>query len=163
MSSVNIEPEASVLINDRETVKKSFFSKISEDGWALWIGGLLIAATLLIAFLTTDFKFASPVYQWSGTNDLVTKVLSGKNLLLVAGIGFLFAILSSIAVWLSGVGFGKYIAGFSLIYIVAVLSLIISGNKLVSNYGIEYVVFALIIGLLLSNLNLAPAWLKEAA
>src|SRR5258705_13245106 len=105
MPSVNIDSEATVLSNDSETstsIKKSVFSKISEDGWALWIGGLLIVLVLLITFLVPDFKFASPAYQWTNTNELVTKVLSGKNLLLVAGIGFVFAILSSISVRLSG-------------------------------------------------------------
>jgi len=143
--------------------RKRFYSGISEDGWALWIGGLLIAAVLLLAFLSTDFKFASPLYQWSFANELGTKIFTSKNLLFFAGIGFVYAVLSSIAIGLSGGNRGKYIAGFIVIYILAVLSLLISGNKTINSYGIEYVVFGLVIGLVLNNLNLAPAWLKEAA
>jgi len=142
--------------------KKSFYSRITEDGWALCIGGLLIAIVLVIAFLT-DFKFTSPAYQWSNANDLVTKVLTVKNVSLIAAIGFVFALLSSIAVRLSGANSLRYIEGFVIIYALAILSLIIAGNKTISSYGIEYVVFGLIIGLILSNLNLSPAWLKEAA
>jgi uncharacterized integral membrane protein (TIGR00698 family) len=166
MSPVNIESEADALTGDNEPgkpVKKSFYSRISEDGWALWIGGLLISIVLLIASFSTDFKFKTPVFQWTDTNDLFAKVLSGKNLLLIAGIGFIFTILSVAAVWLSGGSSRKYVAGFILIYILAIISLIVSGNKSISNYGIEYVVFALIIGLLLNNLNILPSKLKEAA
>ena len=57
MSSV-IGSEKDVLVKDHPS-KKSFYSRITEDGWALWIGGLLMAAVLLIAFSMTDFKFAS--------------------------------------------------------------------------------------------------------
>jgi uncharacterized membrane protein YadS len=64
---------------------------------------------------------------------------------------------------LSGNNIKRYIAGFGIIFILAVFSLIIGGNKTISYYGIEYVVFALLIGLLLSNLFSLPAWLKEAA
>lgn len=161
MSSV-IESEKDVLVKDRPP-GKSFYAKITEDGWALWIAGSLIAVVLLLAFSTTGFKFTSPVYQWSDPDDLVAKVLTGKNILLISAIGLVFALLSSLAISLSTGNAGKYIAGFIVIYILAILSLVIAGNKTISNYGIEYVVFGLIIGLVLSNLNLAPAWLKEAA
>jgi len=160
MSSMS-ESGKVVLVKDH-IPKKSFYSRITEDGWALCIGGLLIAIVLVIAFLT-DFKFTSPAYQWSNANDLVTKVLTVKNVSLIAAIGFVFALLSSIAVRLSGANSLRYIEGFVIIYALAILSLIIAGNKTISSYGIEYVVFGLIIGLILSNLNLSPAWLKEAA
>jgi uncharacterized integral membrane protein (TIGR00698 family) len=166
MPSANVDSEATVLTDDGGTgisVKKSFYSAISEDGWALWIGGFLVATVVLVAFFYHEFKFTTPVYQWSGINDLVTKIISGQNLLLIGVIGLVFSILSFTAIWLSGGNFKKYIAGFTVIYILAILSLIIAGNKAISNYGIEYVVFALIIGLLLSNLNILPAWLKVAA
>jgi uncharacterized integral membrane protein (TIGR00698 family) len=161
MSSV-IKPEKDVLLKDHPA-KKPFYSKITEDGWALWIAGSLIAVVLLIAFLTTGFKFTSPVYQWSDPDDLVAKVLTSKNVLLISAIGSVFAVLSSLAISLSAGDTRRYIAGFIVIYMLAVVSLVIAGNKTISSYGIEYVVFGLIIGLVLSNLNLAPAWLKEAA
>jgi uncharacterized integral membrane protein (TIGR00698 family) len=163
MSSVNLQSEDDVLISENKPIQRSFYSKITEDGWALWIGGLLIAAVLVVAFFSPDFEFPSPVYQWSEVKGLVTKILTGKNLLLIAGTGFAFLVFSSIAVKLSGGNFARYVAGFVVIYFLAVISLIISGNKTISGYGIEYVVFGLIIGLLLSNLKLSPAWLKETA
>ena len=161
MSSV-IEQGKDVIVPDQRE-RRAFYSDISEDGWALWIGGLLITVTLLVAFLSTDFNFASPVYQWADTKELFTKILNGKNLSVIGGIGFVFVVLSFIATWLSGSISGKYIVGLAVIYILANCSLVIAGNKTISSYGIEYVVFGLIIGLLISNLNVCPGWLKGAA
>lgn len=141
----------------------SFLSRISEDIWAVWIGGLLVVAILIIAFLSAGLKFTTPVYQWATADDLLTKVISTQNLLLLAIIGLIFFLLSSMAVAASGSSIKKYAAGFSIIFITGIISLIIAGNKSISFYGIEYVVFALLIGLLLSNLFQLPGWLKEAA
>jgi uncharacterized integral membrane protein (TIGR00698 family) len=166
MSSAKIDTEETILTDNSDAgklAKKSLHAAISEDGWALWIGGFLVAIVLLMAFLFRDFKFTTPVYQWSVTNDLFAKILSGQNLLTIGAIGVVFLILSSIAVWLSGSSVKKYVTGFIGVYVLAIMSLIIAGNKSISNYGIEYVVFGLIIGLLLSNLRQLPGWLKEAA
>jgi uncharacterized integral membrane protein (TIGR00698 family) len=142
---------------------RSIYSRISEDGWALWIGGFLIAGVLLFLFMKEGFHFPLPVYQWANHDELINKVLRPDNLLLLGGIGLAFCALSSLAIWLSGQQYLRFAAGFLVIFVLAVISLIIAGNKTIGSYGIEYVVFALIIGLALSNLNLAPEWLKAAA
>src|SRR6185436_3954726 len=80
----------------------SSLSLISEDIWAVWIGGLLIVAILLIAFISSDLKFSTPAYQWVTAGDLTTKVLTGKNLLLIGFIGIVFFLLSSVAIVASG-------------------------------------------------------------
>jgi uncharacterized integral membrane protein (TIGR00698 family) len=145
-----------------ELDKRSFLSGLSEDIWAVLIGGLLIAIILAGVFFL-DIKFSTPVYRWENGTDLLAKVLTGSNLLLLAVIGIIFLFLSSLAVAASGNNVKQYIAGFGIIFILALFSLMIAGNKSISYYGIEYVVFALLIGLLLSNLFSLPAWLKEAA
>jgi uncharacterized integral membrane protein (TIGR00698 family) len=145
------------------SARGSFLSRISEDIWAVWIGGLLIVAILVIAFLSAGLKFTTPVYQWATADDLLTKVISPQNLLLLAIIGLAFFLLSSVAVAASGSSIKKYATGFSIIFVTGIISLIIAGNKSISFYGIEYVVFALLIGLLLSNLFKLPGWLTEAA
>ena len=145
-----------------EAGKRPFLSELSEDIWAVFIGGLLIAIILAFVFFT-ETKFTIPVYQWENGNDLLSEILAADNLLLLAVIGIIFFFLSLLAVAASGNSIKKYAGGFFVIFILAVLSLIIAGNESISYYGIEYVVFALLIGLLLSNLFSLPAWLKEAA
>ena len=153
-----MEPENNYI----ESEKRSFLSGLSEDIWAVFIGGLLIVIVLTGIFFS-DIKFTTPVYQWENGNDLLSKVLTSNNLLHLAVNGIIFCFLSSLAVAASGNSIKKYIAGFAVVFILAVLSLIIAGNRSISYYGIEYVVFALLIGLLLSNIFSLPAWLKEAA
>lgn len=172
MSSKNVPTNTKVINESRDglennmdaaEIKGGFFSSITEDWWAVIIGGILIAAILMFALASPGFKFTTPVYQWASTNDLTGKVLALNNLLLIAGIGVVFMVISAIAITLSGGNAAGFVRGFALIYIIAIASLIIAGNKSVSYYGIEYVVFALVAGLLISNLTTLPNWLKEAA
>lgn len=144
-------------------LQTSFWASLSEDIWAVGIATVLIVGVLLWALLHEGLKFATPVYQWADTSDLFGKVLQINNIALIGGIGVLFAALSSIAVYLSGAAVRSYLAGFALIYVLAVVSLIIAGNKGIGAYGVEYVVFALLIGLALGNLTKAPGWLLAAA
>ena len=142
---------------------KSFFATFSEDIWAVVIASAVIIGVLVWALSSpAGFKFIVPVYQWADTNDLFNKVLTINNLLLLGTIGIAYIALSSIAVWLSGGDLKKYIAGFVITYLVAIVSLIIAGNKTINYFGIEYVVFALLLGLLLSNV-FKITWLAEAA
>lgn len=142
-----------------QAARKSFLSSLQEDGWAVLIAGVLIALVLAIAFSTPGFKFTTPLYQWANSNDLLTKVLAASNLLLLAVIGLIFAFLSSIAIWISGGHVKRFLTGFGLIFILGLISLIVAGNKTINYYGIEYVVFGLMIGLLISNLT--PARVRE--
>jgi uncharacterized integral membrane protein (TIGR00698 family) len=172
MASTNVPANTTVISESRDGLKKNmevsatketFFSTLTEDWWAVIIGGFLIAAILVFAFTSPGFKFTTPVYQWAGTNDLVTKVMNIDNLLLIAGIGLIFGVISAISISLSGGSAGKFVRGFTLIFVLGIAALIVAGNKSVSYYGIEYVVFALLAGLLIGNLTTLPAWLKEAA
>jgi uncharacterized integral membrane protein (TIGR00698 family) len=172
MASTNVPGNTTVISESRDAVekdlnipsaKKSFFTALTEDWWAVIIGGILIAAILLFAIASPGFKFTVPVYQWADTKDLTGKVLTLNNLLLIAGIGGVFLVVSSIAVSLSGGSAGRFVKGFALLFVLGIVSLIIAGNKTINYYGIEYVVFALFSGLLIGNLTTLPAWLKEAA
>ena len=163
---LNSTEDALLLYDDSgpgEITKKKFLSNVSEGIWAVIIGSLLIAAVLVVALSSPGFKFTTPLYKWENTDDLFTKVLSIHNLSLITGIGLVFALLSSVAIRLSGGSVKKYSTGFILIFILGIVSLIIAGNKTINYYGIEYVVFALLIGLLIGNLTILPPWLKEAA
>lgn len=157
--------QQSIHINSDFPGKKrsSVLSGASEDIWAVMIGGLVIIIILAAVYLQKDFAFTSPVYLWADENDLVSKVFTGKNILLLSGIWFAFLVLSSIAAGATGNSIKKYIGGFTVIFILAIFSLIIAGNITINHYGIEYVVFALLIGLTLSNLFHLPSWVIEAA
>jgi uncharacterized integral membrane protein (TIGR00698 family) len=140
--------------------KKTFLQSLTEDWWAVILGSIIIAAVL---FFTRDGAAISlPTYKWATADDLTGKILGAKNLTLIAETGLVFLALAGIAIALSGGKVLKYIAGFTFIYVLAIIAFIIGGNKTVSYYGLEYVVFALLIGIALGNLINLPSWLVEA-
>ncbi|MBI3013729.1 MAG: putative sulfate exporter family transporter [Candidatus Tectomicrobia bacterium] len=94
--------------------------------------------------------------------QLVGKVFSSGNILWSIYIGLGFLILATIGNALMGRKVGAFLLGFPVIYILAWLSMFIAGNFTVSYWGLEYVLWALIIGLFISNVLGVPEWLKEA-
>ncbi len=138
-------------------------SGLSEDIWAVIIGAFIIVGVLSLAGIGPDLKLKAPVYTWTNTNELFNKVLSSDNIKLLGVIWLIYSVLSVIALTLSGSSWRKYLPGFSLIYLGGIISLIIAGNKSINELGIEYVVFALVIGLVISNVFKLPSWLREAA
>lgn len=170
MSTSNNQPAINVNLDDLgasdiqdKNGKTGFLAGLHEDVWAVIISSILIVAIVAVALASPNFTFTLPAFKWANSADLSSKVLSVNNLALIAGIGVVFAALSSIAIAFSGGSVKRYLGGFSLVFVLGILSLIIAGNKGISYYGIEYVVFALVIGLLIGNLTQIPAWLREAA
>ena len=133
----------------------SYFSSLGEDGWAVWIAAILVGGVLVFALLNPAYKFVSPAYGWKEWGELGSKVFSIANLKVIGLIGILYLVLAWFLI--------RKFAGFVVIFLLGWLSLVLAGNKTINAYGVEYVVFGLLIGLLLSNLGLAPDWLKKAA
>jgi uncharacterized integral membrane protein (TIGR00698 family) len=143
--------------------KKTLLGSLTEDILAVLIGGFIIAVILALTLLVNGYKLQLPVYQWANGDELVSKVLSLKNILLIVQTGLIFLVLSATAIGLSGGSVKNYTAGFLLIYVLGIIALIVAGNKVLNHYGLEYVIFALILGLAIGNLTKIPIWLKEAA
>jgi uncharacterized membrane protein YadS len=93
---------------------------------------------------------------------VVGGVFSGESLWSAIKIGIAFLFLSAIGVALMGGNVGKYIIGFPVVYVLAWLSHVIAGNATMNYWGLEYVIFALLIGLFISNCIGVPGWLMEA-
>src|SRR5262245_8795677 len=93
---------------------------------------------------------------------VVGGVFSGENLWSAIKIGIAFLILSAIGVALMGGNVSKYIIGFPVVYVLAWLSHVIAGNATMNYWGLEYVIFALLIGLFIGNIIGVPGWLMEA-
>jgi hypothetical protein len=90
------------------------------------------------------------------------KVFSGDNLLKVLYIGIAWLIVGAIGIVLIGGKIGAFVAGFPAVFLLAWLARVIAGNGMFVDYGIEYVIFALLLGLLISNTIGTPEWLKPA-
>ncbi|WP_158797907.1 YeiH family protein [Pedobacter sp. L105] len=158
----NINLEAALAESEAEVspVKKPFFNSLTEDWWAVILGALIISFVLW--FTDKGVVFHLPAFKWSGTDELFGKILSLDNLLLIVETGLVFLFLAAVSIALSGGNIKRFAAGFAFVYTLVIISFIVGGNKGVAYYGLEYVVFALLIGLLIGNLTTLPRWLKEA-
>src|SRR6266545_2005708 len=93
---------------------------------------------------------------------VVGTVFGGENIWNAIKIGIAFLILSAIGVVLMGGNVVNYTIGFPVVYVLAWLSHVIAGNATMNYWGLEYVIFALIIGLFIGNVVGVPQWLMEA-
>lgn len=90
------------------------------------------------------------------------KIFTGENIGKGIKIGIFCLILATIGLAIMGGQVGRFVIGFPAVFVLAWLSRFIAGNGLSSDLGFEYVVFALILGLLISNTVGTPEWLKPA-
>lgn len=97
-----------------------------------------------------------------GAGALASNVFSTGNILKSVYIGIALLVLSAIGIALMGGRVGTFVIGFPIVYGLAWLSQFIAGNITVNYWGLEHVIFALLIGLFISNVLGVPHWLKEA-
>jgi uncharacterized integral membrane protein (TIGR00698 family) len=91
-----------------------------------------------------------------------TRVLTWDNLSKVVYVGIIYLVLAALGFALLGGRVGPFLIGFPVVFALAWLSRFLAGNGTFIDWGIEYVIFALFIGLLISNTMGTPAWLKPA-
>jgi uncharacterized integral membrane protein (TIGR00698 family) len=105
-------------------------------------------------------KLAKDIKADAGTT--AGKILSGENLLRALYVLIGFWILGLIGMALMGLPVGKFTAGFPIVFILSALAFFVAGNTTISFYGLEVVFWALLFGLLISNVIGVPEWLKTA-
>ncbi|HZO47744.1 MAG TPA: putative sulfate exporter family transporter [Xanthobacteraceae bacterium] len=90
------------------------------------------------------------------------RVFESGNLIKVLYVGLGFLVVSAIGVALIGWRVAPFLVGLPVIFALAWSARFLAGNGVFVNFGIEYVIFALLLGLLVSNTIGTPAWLKPA-
>jgi uncharacterized integral membrane protein (TIGR00698 family) len=128
----------------------------TEDWIAVWSGLLLLgvcAAGLVIGL---------PKWKWATGADLGT-VLGGANLLKLAPLFAIFAVLGTAVMALLKRKPAKFLLGFPVLFLLAAVSFLIAGNTRISGWGLENVLWALLFGLAIGNIFGVPEWLRAAA
>jgi uncharacterized integral membrane protein (TIGR00698 family) len=90
------------------------------------------------------------------------KILAPGNLAKVLYVAIGFLIVAALGVALIGSRVLPFLVGLPAIFCLAWLARLLAGNGLFVDWGIEYVIFALALGLLISNTIGTPEWLKPA-
>jgi uncharacterized integral membrane protein (TIGR00698 family) len=91
-----------------------------------------------------------------------TRIFNWDNLSKVVYVGIIYLIVAALGIALLGGRVVPFIIGFPVVFALAWLSRFLAGNGTFVDWGIEYVIFALLVGLLISNTMGTPAWLKPA-
>lgn len=97
-----------------------------------------------------------------GDRARLSRVISGENITRSLYIGIAYLILAAAGTALMGGRMKPFITSFPIVFGIAWLSQLIAGNTTLNYWGLEYVIFALLIGLFISNVIGVPGWLKEA-
>jgi uncharacterized integral membrane protein (TIGR00698 family) len=129
----------------------------SKDDWlAVWIGFLILGAFL------AGFTLKLPGWKWAAVANLAT-VFSGANLLRLVPVFLGFTVVGTAASALLRRGAGRFLLGFPVVFVLAAVGFLVAGNAGLSAWGLEYVLWSLLLGLLIGNTVGVPAWLRAAA
>lgn len=130
---------------------------LKNEDWLAFFAGLII-----VLAASAGFHFASPKFGWSDAASLKgilsdtanLKGLAGTLLMLVAGgLATLFLARKKIT---------RLIATIFIVFALSIISQWISGYKPVKYYGFEYVIFALLAGIMIRNIFGLPKWMSES-
>jgi uncharacterized integral membrane protein (TIGR00698 family) len=140
----------------------------SEDWWACFLGWFILLVAIIglreveagkwaVGLLPKGPKLAS---NWTSIAASLPQGAAGWGSTL--GIFVFLLVLTMIGGAFMKFDFKRYIPGFLIIFILSIVSIIISKQAFINKWGFEYVIFALIFGLIISNLFTVPAVLKAA-
>ena len=136
-----------------------------EDYWAIWFGFIIIFGALLGLFPTIPKIGAwtdDPLDAFRVITD--AGLVTGNILLPVLGLLAGLCILTLIGVVAMKTDKAeRYAASFIVIFLLACVSYWIAHQTNVKYWGLSYAMWALLVGLLISNTIGTPEWLKSGA
>jgi uncharacterized membrane protein YadS len=125
-----------------------------EDWWAVWLG-----FTILALASTRTITWLPKIGRWTANPAIAFLVDDIPHFILL---GFSLLTLTSVATLATKKRLKHYWADFPIIFFLAFLGFFLSNQKTIHEWGLEYVLWALIFGLLISNTVGTPKWLKPA-
>lgn len=148
--------------------------KNSEDWWAIYLGAIILGAAFLVIWLNPPVAeiadYTSPLKGWfakpgSWESNPVDSVYQSpkKNSLAGIAVVFLVSLLTfGFGAKVMGTSFRRFAIGFCFVFLLATLAYVLTGQVVVKNYNLEYALWALGIGLLISNTVGTPGVIKPA-
>ncbi len=162
---------------------------MSEDWIAVALGSgvLLVSLALVFASLPADYFTAhqqvdaaadevtpptasNPLASWfakpgSWVRNPLDSVYQTDDVSLLIGIAGVFVATSALfafAVWTQGLSVTHFSRAYPFVFLLALLAFTITKQEFITKYNLEYALWALLVGLLISNTIGTPAWLRPA-
>jgi uncharacterized integral membrane protein (TIGR00698 family) len=126
-----------------------------EDWVAVWIG-----ATSLVCVLI-GYRPSPASLKWETASQL-TALFSPDRLLSWAAPAAFIWLLATIGIILMKDRVSRFVPAFPIVFLLAFGAQALAANAVANKWGIESVIFALVLGLLVSNLFGTPEWLMPA-
>lgn len=127
-----------------------------KDGWwAVWIG---LSILVLAAF--EFIPFAPKIGSWQFIGDIPISLSQMPYIILL---GFCLLLITGVAVRFMEGKMKSYLVGFPIVFLIAIFAYFVAGQKTIKGFGLAYALWALILGLLVSNTLKIPKWLSSAA
>ena len=137
---------------------------LKEDWWAIWIG-LTVVLLGIVLFLN-----GSPVLKslavnpgglkWASFDQLADHFANNAGKYVVQFI--VFALVFGVTSAIMGIKFGRFLVGFTFLYVLSVCMFAVGGWVNAAKYNLEPPLVALVVGLLLANLVPLPKILDDA-
>ncbi len=127
---------------------------------------LLIYKGLMTAGQRRELKKLSedPTYKSAIDGLYATQpITSGNNLFALLLLMVLLGLLTTVGVRAMGEDALRYLSGFAVVFLLAVVAYIFAKQHTISSYGLGYAFWALALGLLISNTIGTPRWLLSGA
>ncbi len=133
----------------------------NEDWWAVGFGGIIFALALfgLMPKIPKLSKWTSnPLDAFIVIRD---GAVTGNKLLSLLFLLIFLAVLTAFGIaFMKKVKVSKYLPGFLGVFVLACLSYWIADQANIKYWGLSYALWALLLGLLISNTIGTPSWLK---
>lgn len=142
-------------------LKKSGISELwrKEDWWSVWLG-IVIMAGALTGILSV------PALPKGWGREGAESILASVPGEIVSGIiltGIICLLVFSLSIWFTKREiFGRFLAAFPFIFVLAITAYILGNYAPWRHYGFNDVIWALVVGLLISNTIKTPVFLKGA-
>ena len=171
MADETPDPDAPLMVFSGDNVGWRILYR-TEDWWAVWIGGALLALCTLVVWHQTASGQAGGEFlktwlakpgTWT-SNPLDAFTVQGVSVLGGVGGAFLLGLASfGLGASVMGTRFVPFAAGFCGVFVLGTLALVLAGQVVIKYYNLEYALWALLAGLLISNTIGTPHWLRSAA
>ncbi|SEN31773.1 conserved hypothetical integral membrane protein [bacterium A37T11] len=135
-----------------EITKKPLFT----EDWTVVILGFII-----ILLVVGGLALPNPKTDWTNSAEIASFFEAGnlKNLVLQFIFAYVVVVFGAL---LTGKKVISYLKAFPIMFLLTAVAQLLAGNATMKLYGIEAVIFSLLIGLLVGNLTKLPSWFKEA-
>lgn len=157
------------------TVDSSTASGITEDWCAVWLGGLILVIAFAAVFFAKQEEppakvFHNPLKSWIAkpgswtSNPMESLVKKGKQTaligtLVVCAVGLVVFGAGQIAMRQS---FGRFAVGFVAVFLLAALAYIMAGQATIKLWHLGYPLWAMVLGMLISNTIGTPEFIRPA-